>query len=127
MNILINAVLFFRFQTHTGGRNGVAQKISIRGPQPGLRAGELEVMLAQAFEERPHCLDVSCWVGPEDYHIVEVGCHLFQALYNLVQNPDDTPARSAAALWHDEPLTEARVSVKRRERSGILVRGILMK
>ena len=96
-------------------------------PPGGLRGGELEVMLAQALEEHPHCLDVNRRVGVADDHIVEVGCHLFQALYNLVQNPDDTPARSAAALWHDEPLTEARVSVKRRERSGILVRGILMK
>ena len=48
-------------------------EISIRNPQAGLRGGELKVMLAQALEERPHCLDVSRRVGVEDDHIVEVG------------------------------------------------------
>ena len=76
---------------HPHGRNGVAQKTSIRGPRAGLRGGELEGALAQALEERPHCLDVSRRVGVEDEHIVEVGRHLFRALYNLVDNLDEPP------------------------------------
>ena len=45
----------------------------------------------QALEERSHGLDVSRRVGAEDDHIVEVGHHLFQALYDLVGNLDEPP------------------------------------
>ena len=48
-------------------------------------------MLAQTLEERTHGLDVSRRVGVEDDHIVEVGRHLFQALYDLLQNLDEPP------------------------------------
>ena len=117
---------FSRFRTHAVGRNGIAQKFSIRGPQAGLRGGELEVMLAQALEERLHCLDVSRRVGVENDHIVEVGHHLEQALCNFVNDFDELPGRSAAALGHDEPLIEVHGSAKRRERNGILVHSNLM-
>ena len=50
---------------------------------------------------------MSSRVGVEDDHIVEVGRHLFQALDNVVDNLDDPPGRSAAALGHGEPLIEA--------------------
>ena len=80
---------FFCVRTHTGGRSGVAKKINVRGPQAGLRGGKLEVMLAQALEERQHGVDVSHRVVVEDDHIVEVGRHLFQALYNLVDYLDE--------------------------------------
>ena len=43
-------------------------------------------MLAQALEERSHCLDVSCRIGVENDHTVEVGRHQFQVLSNLVDN-----------------------------------------
>ena len=69
----------------------MTQKISIRGPEAGLRARELEVMFAQALEEHSHGLDVSRRVGVGDDHIVEVGRHLFQALYDLVDNLDQPP------------------------------------
>ena len=90
----------------------MAQKISIRGPQEGLRGVELEVMLSQALEERPRCLDVSRRVGVEDDHIVEVGRHLFQALNNLVRHLDEPPGPSVAAVGHGEPFIEARGSAK---------------
>ena len=61
----------------------MAQKIIIRGPHASLRGGELEVMLAQALEERPHGLGVGRRVAFEDDHIVEVGRHLLQALKKL--------------------------------------------
>ena len=88
----------FRVRTHSGGRNGVAQKIGIRGPQVGLRGGELKVMLAQALEKRPLCLDTSRRVGVEDDHIVEVSLHLFQALCNLVDDLDEPPGETLL-LW----------------------------
>ena len=69
----------------------MAQNIGIRGAEAGLRGRELEVMLAQALEERTHGLDVGRRVGVEDDHIVEVGGHLFQAFYNLVDNLDEPP------------------------------------
>ena len=81
---------FVRDRTHTGGRNGLAQKISIRGPEAGLRGREL-VMLALALEERTHGLDVSRRVGAEDDFIAEVGRHPFQALSDLVDNLDESP------------------------------------
>ena len=65
-------------------------------------------------------------VGVEDDHIVEVGRHLFQALDNLVDNLDEPPGRSAAALGHGYPRIEARGGAKRREGNGILARGKLM-
>ena len=68
------------FPRSDGGRSEVAQRVSIRGPQAGLRGGELEFVLAQAREERPHSLDVSRPVGVEDDHIVDVGRHRRQAL-----------------------------------------------
>ena len=117
---------FSRVRTHTGVRNGVAQKISIRATEAGLRGGELEVMLAQPLEERPHCLGVIRRVGVEDDDIVEVSRHLFQALYSLVDYLDEPPGRSAAALGHYEPLIEACGSAERRSRKGVLVRGNLM-
>ena len=55
-------------------------------------------------------LDVSLGVGVEYDHIVEVGCHLLQALDNLVDNLDAPPGRSTAALWYDEAFREARGS-----------------
>ena len=76
----------FRARTNTGGRNRVAQKISIRGPQASLRGGELEVVQAEALEERPHGLEKSRRVEVEDDYIVEVGRHLFQALCDPVDN-----------------------------------------
>ena len=63
----------------------MAQKIGIRSPQASLREGELN-MLVHALEECPHCLDLNSRVGVEDDHIVEAGCHLIQALYNVVDN-----------------------------------------
>ena len=83
-------------------------------------------MLSQALEERTYGLDVSRRVGFEDDHIVEIGRHLFQALYDLVDNLDEPPGLSTAALGHDEPLDEARGSAKRRESNGVLVHGDLM-
>ena len=82
---------FVPARPHAGGRNGVAQKNSTRGHEAGLRGRELEVVLAQALEERTHGLDVSRRVGVEDDHIVEVSLHLFQALYDLVDNLDEPP------------------------------------
>ena len=82
----------------------MAQKLSIRGPQAGLLGlggGELQVILAQTLEERPHCLDVIRRVGVEHDRIVEVGRQLFQALFDLVDNLDEPPGRSTAALGHD--------------------------
>ena len=69
----------------------MAQKISIRGAEADFRGKNVEAMLAQALEERTHGLDVGRRVGVEDYHIVEVGGHLFQALYYLVDNLDESP------------------------------------
>ena len=40
----------------------MTQKVSIRGPEAGLRGRELEHILAQALEKRTHGLDVSRWV-----------------------------------------------------------------
>ena len=59
--------------------------------QGGPSRGELGIILAQALEERPHAIDVSRPVGVEYDHIVEVGHHLFQALYNLVGILDKPP------------------------------------
>ena len=103
----------------------MAQKIGIRSPQASLREGELN-MLVHALEECPHCLDLNSRVGVEDDHIVEAGCHLIQALYNVVDNLDQPPGRRAASLGHDVPLIEARGSAKCRERNGIIVRGNMM-
>ena len=41
----------FRIEAYTRGRNGVAQKMSVRGAEASVREGELEVVCAQAFEE----------------------------------------------------------------------------
>ena len=64
----------------------MAHKISTRIAQSSFRGGELEVMLSQAFEERTYRLDVSRRVGIGHDHIVEVGCHLFQAFGDFVDN-----------------------------------------
>ena len=61
-------------------------------------------MFVQTLEERRRCSDVSDRVRVEDDHIVKVGRHLFQALYNLTDNLDGPPGRRAATLGHDEPL-----------------------
>ena len=66
----------------------MAQKLSIRGLEAGLRGRELEVVLAQELVERVRGLDVSRRIGVEDDHIVEMGCHLFQARYGRVDNFD---------------------------------------
>ena len=64
-------------------------------------------------------------VGLDDDNI-KVGRYLFQTFDYLVDNLDEPPGRSTAALGHDEPLIEARGRAKRRKMNGILVRGKLM-
>ena len=65
-------------------------------------------MLAQALEYRTYRLDASRRVGVEDGHIVEAGRHLFRAPDNFVNNFDEQPGRSIAALGHDKSFIEAR-------------------
>ena len=120
---LINADTFAAFG-HTPAVK-MEWPISTRAPQASLRGGELEVMFAQALEERPHCLDVSRRVGVEDDDSVELGRYLFQTLDNLVDDLHKPPWRGAAALGHDEPQRHMGVP-KRRERDDILVHGNLM-
>ena len=118
---------FFRIGAYTHERNGVASKIIVRGAGESLRGGELEVVLASAFEEGSCRLDVGRRMRVENDHIIEVGRHLCQTFDDFVNHFDEPAGRSTAALGHDEPLVEARRSAKRRERDAVLVRGNLEK
>ena len=48
-------------------------------------------MLTQALEERTHSLEVSHRIGVQDDYIVEVGRHLFQTFYDLLDSRDESP------------------------------------
>ena len=72
----------------------MAQKISIRGAEADFRGKNVEAMLAQALEERTHGLDVGRRVGVENDPMVMVGHHLFQALYDLVDNLTNHPGEA---------------------------------
>ena len=47
-------------------------------PRRAFGGEELEVVLARALEQRPHCLDMSRRIGVGDDLIVDVGHHLLQ-------------------------------------------------
>ena len=100
----------------------MAQKIRICGAQTSLRGGELRVMLALPLEEGTYRLDTSRRIRVQHGHVVEVDCHLFEALDDLVDDLHEPAERSTAALGH-ETLIEARGSTKRRGSNDVLVRG----
>ena len=62
----------------------MAQKNSVRGAEASLRGGELDVVLAQAFEEGSYRLDAGRRMRVEDDHILEVGRHLCQTFDDFV-------------------------------------------
>ena len=71
------------------------------------RGGKLESVLSKAFEEGANRPNMRYRVGVEHDDIVEVSCHLCQALDNLIENRYEPPRRGAAALRHNEPLIKA--------------------
>ena len=91
-----------------------------------LRVGELEVILAKAPQERRHRFDVNHRIGIEHDHVVEVGCHHFQAFYTLIDRFDEPAGRCMTVLGHAKSIMEARRGAERRERKGVLVRGNLV-
>ena len=64
-------------------------------------------MLSQAQEDLLHISDVKGGVGIEDDDVVEVGSDAVEALDELVDDLDEPPRRSAASLWHNQPLEES--------------------
>ena len=122
----------FRIGAYSRRRKGVASTIDVRGAEASNQGGEHEIVFAQAFEEGSDRLDVVRRIKVEEDHIIEVGLHLCQTFNDSVTFSDvvnhfaELARRSTVALGHDEPHMEARRSEKRRERGGVLVRGILV-
>ena len=93
----------------------------IGGAQSRLRGGKLEIVLSKAFEEGANRLNMRYRVGTEDDDIVEVSCHLFQALDYLIDDLDEPPKRGAAALRQNEPLIETCGCAERCKGNCVLV------
>ena len=102
------------------------RKCCVRGTEASLRGGELKVGFAQTFIGGSYRLDVGRRIRVETDYIIEVVRHLCQIFNDLVNHLDEPDGRSTAPLGPDEPLVEARGSVKRREMNGVNVRGRLM-
>ena len=78
-------------------------------------------------EESIHIDDVKGGVGVEDDVVVEVGSDAVEAFHVLVDDLDELPWSSAAFLWHNKPLEEARGVVERSEGYRVLVHRYLAK
>ena len=91
MGFLITTEILSAFGRTPAGEVERLKKAASVEPRRAFEGDNLRLRLRGALEERTHRLDVGRRVGVEDDYIVEVGGHLFQALYNLVDSLDEPP------------------------------------
>ena len=64
-------------------------------------------------------------IGGEDDGVVDVVRDALEAFDGLVHDLDEPPWSSAASLWYNHPLEEARSGVESSERHRVVVRYLM--